>query len=182
VDIYPFLHFTIVLLLGTHTPRKLMVPVPLLHPMATSQSGQTALSPLLLPLFHALIQAHRKLTPLPDLWTFPIDDVDRNGDNNGEASEDGGCVFEWATGDIGVEWGGVQGSDTGEEVTGEVITAGGRSGVGAIGGSLVIDTRLIDGVLEWAIRLGVEWEGTGNFTFAIPTMQEKIMVAIQGIP
>ena len=68
-----------------------------------------------------------------------VEDVGRDDERDSKAGEDEAGDGELPLGtvlDVGVEGGGVQRGDAGQEVAAEAVAAGGRGGVLAVGGDL----------------------------------------------
>ena len=71
-------------------------------------------------------ERHRKLGPCPYRRSFEVKDINRDSDEERQAGKHRGCVWKmpvWRT-DVFVKRPGVHGSDTGQDVTSERITAG----------------------------------------------------------
>lgn len=83
-----------------------------------------------------------ELAAVSDLRAIPVEDVDRNDDDAGQGTENGGRIVDGRIrrmADVVVEGRGVHGGDTGEEVTGPSIATGGGGGVDTVGRYHVVD-------------------------------------------
>ena len=145
-------------------------PFPPSHPLPPLRlhiphPRQTRLPPLLPPPLPILVQVLRKLAPRPDLRPLPVHDVDGDCDEERQTRQDRARVLQRPTGDVLVHGRRVQRGDSGEKVAREVVAAGGGGGVRAVGGGLVVDGGLVDGVLGvvrgvfLSVR-GCGWVGT----------------------
>ena len=117
-------------------------------------------APALLPVRR---QRLREFALLPYIRPLPVEDVDGDRDEDGQAGQHRRRPLELELGvpvaDVGVEGGRVHGRDAGEEVAGERVAAGRGGGVGSVGGDHVVDRGHVDGVVGGADEHGEDHGG-----------------------
>jgi hypothetical protein len=121
--------------------------------------------------FPVALERLGKLGPRPNGWTFPIEDVYRNGDEKRKAAEDHRGPFERVLGanvlvdcprmssvtcsvmrlvpgtSVQLTWSGIHGSYTRKEVSSQSVAARRRCRVRTITGHHVIDCCHVDAIL-----------------------------------
>lgn len=116
--------------------------------MLPIRSPNTALPPLLPRHLPIPIQALRKLTLLANLRTFLIHDINRDGNQKGKTGQNSRCIFQRTSRNILIHRRRIERRNTSQEVSRQVVPACRGRCVGAVGRSLVINGRLVDGVLR----------------------------------
>lgn len=96
-----------------------------------------------------LLQGLRELAAGPDARTHPVEDVDRDGDEDGQDPEDGAGPLEVElAANVAVHGGGIHGRQTSQQVTGEPVATGGGSRVDAVGRHHVVNGSHVNAVVR----------------------------------